>query len=477
MQPAAAYIRVSTDDQTEHSPESQLKELKDYASRHDLMIDPQHIYIDAGISGRKAAKRPQFQKMVAAAKEKPSPFGTILVWKFSRFARNQEESILYKSLLRRECSVEVVSVTEETGDSMFGSLIERIIEWMDEFYSIRLGQEVRSKMTFVAEKGLPQTVASFGYSKKPDEELKIIQEEAAWVRFMAESLLQGRSLRWISNQLNDHGVTTHRGNKFEPRTIEYILRNVTNAGAIHWTPNQDDHDSRIPYSENTIIVKDVCPAIYSYEYYESLVAELDRRAKAHKKHQKSDTVKRHWLSGFLKCSNCGSSMVYSRANNGFQCYKYGKSLCSVSHFISAPKIEAAIIDALSHVTITDDFIQSITKPASSPAHDYANDIERLEKMLDRAKLAYVEGIDTMEEYAANKDRILTEIDIYQKKQDEQKASVVCANADDVRRQFKSVTDLIRSDADDNAKRTTFGSIVEKVVYSKPNDSVSIFFYL
>lgn len=477
MQPAAAYIRVSTDDQTEHSPESQLKELKDYAGRHDLMIDPQHIYIDAGISGRKASKRPQFQRMIAAAKEKPAPFGTILVWKFSRFARNQEESILYKSLLRRECSVEVVSVTEETGDSMFGSLIERIIEWMDEFYSIRLGQEVRSKMTFVAEKGLPQTVASFGYSKKPEQELKIVPEEAAWVKFMAESLLQGRSLRWISNQINEHGIRTHRGSKFEPRTIEYILRNITNAGAIHWTPNQDDHDGRQPYSENTIIVKDACPAIYSYDYYETLIAELDRRAASRKKYSKPDTVRRHWLSGFLKCSNCGSSMVYQRANNGFQCYKYGKSLCTVSHYISAPKIEAAVIDALSRVTVTEDFIQSITRPASNNAPDYSKDVERLERMLDRAKLAYVEGIDTMEEYAANKNRILAEMNIYQKKQDEQKSSIICPNADDVRRQFKSVTDLIRSDADDNAKRTAFGSIVEKVVYSKPDDSVSIFFYL
>lgn len=477
MQPAAAYIRVSTDDQTEHSPESQLKELKDYAARHDLMIDPQHIYIDAGISGRKAAKRPQFQKMIAAAKEKPSPFGTILVWKFSRFARNQEESILYKSLLRRECNVEVVSVTEETGDSMFGSLIERIIEWMDEFYSIRLGQEVRSKMTFVAEKGISQTVASFGYSKKPDEDLKINHEEASWVRFMAENLLQGRSLRWISNQLNDHGVTTHRGNKFEPRTIEYILRNVTNAGALHWTPNQDDHDGRIPYSESTIIVRDVCPAIYSYEYYESLVAELDRRAKIHKKHQKSDTVKRHWLSGFLKCSNCGSSMVYQRANNGFQCYKYGKSLCSVSHFISAPKIEAAVIEALNHVTVTDDFIQSITKPAANQSYDYAKDIERLKKMLDRAKLAYVEGIDTMEEYAENKRRITTELEGMKEKEREQASSVIYKTKEEVRSQFKSVQDLIRSDANDDTKRAAFGSIVERVVYSKLDDSVSIFFYL
>lgn len=477
MQQAAAYVRVSTDDQTEYSPESQLKELKDYAARHDLMIDPEHIYVDAGISGRKAAKRPQFQKMIAAAKAKPSAFGTILVWKFSRFARNQEESILYKSLLRRECDVEVISVTEETGDSMFGSLIERIIEWMDEFYSIRLGQEVRSKMTFVAEKGLPQTVAPFGYSKKPDEAIMIVQKEADWVRFMAENLLRGRSLRWISNQLNDHGIRTHRGNKFEPRTIEYILRNATNAGAIHWTPNQDDHDGRLPYSESTIIVRDVCPAIYSYEYYESLVAELDRRAKTHKKHQKSDTVKRHWLSGFLKCSNCGSSMVYQRANNGFQCYKYGKSLCDVSHFISVTKIEAAVIESLNHVTITDDFIQSITKPIDGKNHDYTKNITRLKKMMDRAKLAYVEGIDTVEEYAENKKRISAEIEMLKSKEKEQAKAITYRSKEEVRKQFKSVQDLIGSDADDDMKRAAFGSIVEKVVYSKPDDSVSIFFYL
>ena len=474
---AAAYIRVSTDDQDELSPESQLDEIRKYAKREGIILLEDCIYIEEPISGRKAKNRPKFQEMIARAKESDCPFSVILLWKFARFARNQEESIFYKSILRSKCKVDVVSITEPLIAGPFGKLIERIIEWMDEFYSIRLGQEVRSKMTFVAEKGLPQTVASFGYSKKPDQELKIVPEEAVWVKFMAESLLQGRSLRWISNQINEHGIRTHRGSKFEPRTIEYILRNITNAGAIHWTPNQDDHDGRQPYSENTIIVKDACPAIYSYDYYEALVAELDRRAASRKKYSKPDTVRRHWLSGFLKCSNCGSSMVYQRANNGFQCYKYGKSLCTVSHYISAPKIEAAVIDALSRVTVTEDFIQSITRPASNNAPDYSKDVERLERMLDRAKLAYVEGIDTMEEYAANKNRILAEMDIYQKKQDEQKSSIICPNTDDVRRQFKSVTDLIRSDADDDAKRTAFGSIVEKVVYSKPDDSVSIFFYL
>ena len=120
MKVAAAYIRVSTEDQIEYSPDSQLQELQSYAERHDMVLDPSHVYIDAGISGRQAKKRPAFQKMIAMAKGSPAPFDVVLVWKYSRFARNQEESILYKSLLKKECGVEVVSITEETGDSMFG---------------------------------------------------------------------------------------------------------------------------------------------------------------------------------------------------------------------------------------------------------------------------------------------------------------------------------------------------------------------
>ena len=87
MKTVAAYIRVSTDDQTEYSPDSQLEEIKDYAKRHDMIIGK--IYIDAGISGRNAKKRPEFQNMIAAAKSKPAPFEANLVWKYSRFARNQ----------------------------------------------------------------------------------------------------------------------------------------------------------------------------------------------------------------------------------------------------------------------------------------------------------------------------------------------------------------------------------------------------
>jgi len=95
----ACYIRVSTDDQTEFSPDAQLRAIKEYAKRNNIVLTKEHIYIDEGISGKRADKRPAFQLMIATAKSKPKPFDVILVHKFDRFARSREDSVVNKSLL------------------------------------------------------------------------------------------------------------------------------------------------------------------------------------------------------------------------------------------------------------------------------------------------------------------------------------------------------------------------------------------
>ena len=159
----ALYIRVSTDKQEELSPDAQKRLLLDYAKKNKILVKPEHIFMENGISGRKADKRPEFQRMISLAKSRPSPFNMILLWKFSRFARNQEESIVYKSMLRKQCNVDVVSITEPLIDGPFGSLIERIIEWMDEYYSINLSGEVVRGMTEKAMRGGYQAATPLGY--------------------------------------------------------------------------------------------------------------------------------------------------------------------------------------------------------------------------------------------------------------------------------------------------------------------------
>ena len=97
---AAAYIRVSTDDQVELSPDSQLAEIRKWAASHGYLVPDEYVYRDEGISGRKVTGRDQFKRMIGTAKKKPKPFDAILLWKYSRFARNRDDAVMYKSILR-----------------------------------------------------------------------------------------------------------------------------------------------------------------------------------------------------------------------------------------------------------------------------------------------------------------------------------------------------------------------------------------
>ena len=79
----AAYIRVSTDDQAELYPETQLEEIRKYAQREGIVLLQNQIYIDSGISGKKAERRPEFMRMIATAKEKDCPFSAMWTWSAS----------------------------------------------------------------------------------------------------------------------------------------------------------------------------------------------------------------------------------------------------------------------------------------------------------------------------------------------------------------------------------------------------------
>lgn len=70
---------VSTEEQTEYSPDSQLKAVRKYAKEHDMILPDEFVFMDEGISGRTAGKRPEFQRMIGTAKLKPKPFDVILL--------------------------------------------------------------------------------------------------------------------------------------------------------------------------------------------------------------------------------------------------------------------------------------------------------------------------------------------------------------------------------------------------------------
>ena len=60
----ALYIRVSTADQTELSPDAQQRLLLDYAKKNGIVIAKEFIF-EESVSGRHADRRPKFQEMIA----------------------------------------------------------------------------------------------------------------------------------------------------------------------------------------------------------------------------------------------------------------------------------------------------------------------------------------------------------------------------------------------------------------------------
>ena len=50
MKTGAAYIRVSTDDQLEYSPDSQLKVIQDYAEKNGIVLLEDCIFMEDGES-------------------------------------------------------------------------------------------------------------------------------------------------------------------------------------------------------------------------------------------------------------------------------------------------------------------------------------------------------------------------------------------------------------------------------------------
>ena len=206
---AAAYIRVSTEDQAEYSPDAQLVEIRKYAAAHGYIIPNEFVFLDEGISGKHTGKRQAFQQMIGLAKTKPKPFDAVLLWKFSRFARNREDSIVYKSMLRRQLGIEVISISEPLTDDKTSILMEAIIEAMDEYYSINLAEEVKRGMTEKARRGGLQSTPPFGYRVEHNV-LVPVPEEAALVQSIFQRFRDGEGLFPLAKWLNSLGAKTAR---------------------------------------------------------------------------------------------------------------------------------------------------------------------------------------------------------------------------------------------------------------------------
>ena len=478
----AAYIRVSDERQDEYSPDSQLKKIREYAAKEGYLIPDEYVFYDDGISGKSTKKRDDFNRMIAIAKEKTHPFDVIYVWKFSRFARNQEESMVYKNLLRKK-GVSVVSVSEPIPDGHYGTLIERVIEWMDEFYLVNLGTEVMRGMTEKATRGEPVVPAPFGYVMK-DKRYYPEEGEAAIVREIFQRYVDGEGHRTIAIDLGERGIRTKRGNLPDNRYIEFILNNPVYIGKIRWTPDGNRAVSKRDYhNESIMIIDGLHEPIISMELWEQAQERLKRQKIMFGKHARKNQPVEYMLKGLVKCSNCGATLAMASATSGkakirtMQCCSYSRGVCHVSHSVTMPRIEEAVIEGLNMALKIKQFTITPKVPKASTPNlvDYEKLIAVEERRLARAKEAFLAEIDTLEQYGQNKKEITQRIEDLIAKRDKEHITEI-----DVKAFAKKVEGIVkfieREDVPEQAKNEALRTIVEKIVFEKAKGNVAIYFH-
>lgn len=400
---AAVYIRVSTNKQEELSPISQLKEVYKYSMKNDFQLNVDYIFIEKeGISAKTAKNREEFQNMIAYAKAKEHYFDTILVWKFSRFARNQEESIVYKSMLKRN-NVNVVSVSEPIIEGPFGELIERVLEWMDEYYLIRLSGEVIRGMTERAKQGLPQTFAPFGYRNK-DKNYVIKEDEAEIVKWIFETFVNTNMTQIeMARHINSLGFKTKRGAMFENRTINYILLNPVYIGKVRWTPHGKLTREEMYNNTRSIIEDGTHKPIVSEELFNLAGKKLEENLKFRKPHQHDTSTPWHWLKGLIRCT-CGKTFV--RNSGKLRCNGANKGTCNVTDRLNVKEVEELILRQIKEdlsPKVNIEVVKKKRKTNNDNKEKILNtSLENLKKKRKRLKDAYLNGVDSLEEYKENK---------------------------------------------------------------------------
>ena len=365
----ALYARVSSDKQDiDLSISAQLKALREYALRNGHIVVRE--YVDEAESGR-SIDRPGFKQMVATARQKPPPFEAILVWKLSRFARNREDSIIYKSLLRKQ-GVQVISINEPVEDTPSGRLLEGIIEVIDEFYSANLSQDVVRGMRESASRGFyPGGPPPYGYRRVEVQNgsvqrVKLEPEltTAPIVVRMFRECLSGKGLIEIARGLNHDGLTTRKTNKWSKTSVHQVLKNEVCTGVLIWDRQKlrrlNTNDGTPP-----IRVEGAWQAIIDRDTFQRVQAKLGERAPriTHPRVVHSEYL----LSGMIRCRNCDAAMIGHAVKSGKFFYymcgnarRRGRGLCNTP-LLPKDKIESFVVDRIKRYILTEENLEDLVR--------------------------------------------------------------------------------------------------------------------
>lgn len=323
-----AYVRVSTDSlEQEESLDNQSSYFSDYI-RSNPAWEFAGIYADQGISGFKE-NRPQFQKMIADARA--GKIDMIIVKSVSRFARNTETVLKFSRELKSigvGIFFELQNINTLSGA---GELMLTIIAAFAQAES--QGASDNAYLTYKRkfEAGIPaqDLKRTFGFDTDEGGNVYIIEEQAKTVRLIFDLAYQGVWPSKIKNYLNQQGITSCAGGKWDDTGVFRVLHNPSYKGALVLQKTYLD-SKRIRHrnegQKDQWYIADNHPAIVSPRKWDEVQEILLARSEqlvpkpAQKPTQPRSSRTQYPLTNKLFCPLCGQKLIHKWSNRGKQEY-------------------------------------------------------------------------------------------------------------------------------------------------------------
>jgi len=387
---AAIYSRKSKITTKGESIINQI-ELCKHEGNH-LGIEKFIIYEDEGFSG-KNIKRPQFQKMLSDAKEKE--FSVLICYRLDRISRNISDfSTLINELDRLHISF--ISVNEQFDTSTpMGRAMMYIASVFAQLERETIGERVRDNMLELAKSGRwlggqtplgyesrKMTYLDSEFKEKTMHTLSPIKEELDVVNFIYHKYLQYKSINQVFICVFQKNIKTKNGADFNKKRIQLILRNPLYVRAdeavmkhleaigMNVMGKFDGKHGILTYnkSKGTRAKRDITEWVAAVSTHEGIIDAPDWLKiqqildENKKKAPRLGTAAAALLTGILKCSKCGKSMIVKHGHISAQTNKIIQYyVCSTKDYskgercsnpnIRVDELESIVMNNLKNVSI------------------------------------------------------------------------------------------------------------------------------
>jgi site-specific DNA recombinase len=316
-----AYVRVSTDEQVQGtSLDMQQKACFDFAKAQGWKLPKDNIFRDEGESA-KAANRPQLLAMLEYCRRHKGSVEKCIVWKLDRFARNSDDHVMIRAILRKN-GVSLVSVTEPIDDSPTGKLMETVLSGFAQFDNeVRTFRTTEGMKKRLEQGGWPHD-APIGYIKDRTAQgvttIAPHPEMGKKLTMFLETFATGQyTVKQAADLAYELGIRNGKGGKRTWQTIDNTLKNPIYAGFI---------ESKYTYGQRYVGLH---KALISEAIFNKNQRIMAGKQKLFTRSDESDYPLRR---DFLRCGYCGKFVTASapRGASGIKYPRYSCMYCKTS---------------------------------------------------------------------------------------------------------------------------------------------------